>query len=287
LRGLAPKLRVLMVVDCCSEGRNPDDEVAMNFRILALFTAFVAVGAVAFGAGRDPGEVVQVISVDVRPSGAGTQRGHVQVEIKLRNNSPGIVTAYHYEVVASYADGSRRMSDAGVDEVSQLANELVRKRLGQGGGAQANHPESPLFLPGGTRMVTAAFPLSASAEPPVSVDVRITMVVLDDGAVFGDQREIEALRLSRRHQVEPLTAFVDDLRRIKAHPDPAACASKLAEEARHSQAADAASQVRRNLLGGVAAMLQRDAGAIGKWLAGYETHLAVLVDQSVLRDDSK
>jgi hypothetical protein len=272
---------------CREEARNQDDEVAMNFRLLALLTACLAVGAVAFGAVRAPGDVLQVISVDVRPSGAGPQRGYVQIEMKLRNNSPRIVTAYRYELVASYADGSRRTSDAGVDEVSQLANELVRKRLGQGGGAQANNPESQLFLAGGTRTAKAAFPLSADAQPPVSVDARITMVVLDDGTVFGDEGEIEALRLSRRHQVESLTAFVDDLRRIKKHPDPAALAGKLAAEARNSQAADMASQVRRNLLGGVAAMLQRDAGAIEKWLAGYETHLAVLVEQSVLRDDSK
>lgn len=257
----------------------------MNLRILVPLTACLAVGAVAFGAGRAPGDVLQVVSVDMRPSGAGTERGHVQIEIKLRNNSPGIVTAYRYELVASYSDGSRRMSDAGVDEVSQLANELVRKRLGQGGGAQASNPESQIFLPGGTRTRPAAFPLSADAQPPVSVDARITMVALDDGTVYGDKSEIEALRLSRRQQVEPLTAIVDDLRRIKEHPNPAAYATKLAEEARESQAADSASQVRRNLLGGVAAMLQRDANAIGKWLAGYETHLAVLVEQSVLRGE--
>lgn len=155
----------------------------MNLRILVPLTACLAVGAVAFGAGRAPGEVLQVVSVDVRPSGAGTERGLVQIEITLRNNSPGIVTAYRYELVASYSDGSRRMSDAGVDEVSQLANELVRKRLGQGGGAQASNPESQIFLPGGTRTRPAAFPLSADAQPPVSVDARITMVALDDGTV--------------------------------------------------------------------------------------------------------
>lgn len=259
----------------------------MNFRILALLTACLAVGAVAFGADRAPGDVLQVISVDVRPPGPDAQRGHVQAELKLRNNSPGIVTAYRYELVATYADGTRRTSDAGVDEVSQLANELVRKRQGQGGDAQANKPESQLFRPGETRTTLVACPLSASAQPPVSVDARITMVALDDGTVFGDEREIEALRLSRRHQVESLTAFVNDLRRIKAHPDPGAFAGKLAAEARNSKAADSASQLRRNLLGGVAAMLQRDAGAIEKWLAGYETHLAVLVEQSDLRRDIK
>jgi len=259
----------------------------MNDRILKATTAFLTFTVLSSTAAFAPSDVLQVVSVALLPGEAGAAPGQVQVELKLTNNSPRIVTAYRYELVATYADGKIEKKEAAVDEVSLLANELMRQRLGAATGGPGAPPEGRPLAPGATRSLKALIPRSPQAQPPVSVAARVTMVALDDCTASGDESELLALQRSRRSQLEVISAIVSDLQAIKTHSEPAGFAHQLAAEARKTPSADPVSRVRRNLLGGVAAAVQRDPKAIEKWLASYETHLSVLKVQAVLRGDIK
>lgn len=260
----------------------------MNDRILKAATSCLVFAVFSPAADKAPSDILQVISVDLRSGEATTPPSQVRVELKLTNKSTRIVTAFRYELVATYADGRVEKKEAAVEEVSLLANELIRERLGAAGAASGALPESRPLAPGATRTLLALVPRSPQeAQPPVSVTARVTMVALDDRTASGSESELLALQRSRGSQLEVFSAIVGDLQAIKTHPEPAAFAHQLAAEARKSPSANPVSQVRRNLLGGVAAAVQRDPKSIEKWLASYETHLSVLRTQAVLHGDIK
>ncbi len=159
----------------------------------AISVLSLAFATVSFGAGRSPGDILQVTAISLSDGDTTTtaQEGGVRAEVSLTNASSRIITAYCYAVTATYASGASQVARGCIDDVSVL----VRHRLPAAQSTATAEPRS--VGPRETKTLSVFLPLSADQRPPVSLQGRISMVALDDKTVIGDASDVVALQHSR------------------------------------------------------------------------------------------
>jgi hypothetical protein len=201
-----------------------------------------------------------------------TLNHRAQIEIELNNLSTETVTAYSYEIVGRYADGTQSRVAHVVDDVSALVADRLKL---------ATRPFSTLRR-GEYMRFTAEVPLDSLGAQPISIEAHITMVALGDRTVIGDAAGIDSLQESRRNQAGTIAQIVADLRSVAAAPAPKKAADDLIARLTAGERQPAQNRTRVALLRVVSRNLDQTPGAAGSALATYEAELAVLTEHSAL-----